>query len=227
MLRAIVIAAGEATRWDNHLGLPKHFAPVDDEPIIERTVRLLLENGVNDIFIVANDDRYFIEGSWLYDPELDPQNGDADKFLSSKELWVDVGRTVVLYGDVFFTERAMRTIINHNKREWTLFCRPEGSDITGTRWGECFAQSFYEEHQKQHYEALLRLVRLYQNGTLNRCGGWEHYRAMLGFPDDKLRKPHVVTTNYVEINDFTEDFDFPSDYDNFIERWNARKETKL
>lgn len=42
--------------------------------------------------------------------------------------------------------------------------------------------------------------------------GWEHYRAMTG--QENLNK-HTVTTNFVEIDDWTEDFDFPKD----LEEW--------
>ena len=67
MTTAIIIAAGEATRWGDYLGTPKHLVKVDDEPIIYRSVRLLLKNGITDINVVGpDDDRYRIEGSNLY-----------------------------------------------------------------------------------------------------------------------------------------------------------------
>src|SRR5690606_37023468 len=106
-------------------------------------------------------------------------NADADKFLSSKHLWNKDGRTLVFYGDCYFTEEAMDTIINFEKEEWTLFCRPNASKITGTPWGECFAQSFYPQHIKRHEDKLNEIAHLHKTKQIKRCGGWEHYRAMV------------------------------------------------
>jgi choline kinase len=117
-MRAVIIAAGEATRWGNYLNTPKHLIEIDGEPILHRTVRLLRLNGVTDIFVVSKDDpRYLIEGANQYIAKLNYENNaDADKFLSSKNLWNTQGRTLVLYGDVYFTYAAMQTICDFDKR---------------------------------------------------------------------------------------------------------------
>jgi choline kinase len=87
-MRAIIIAAGEATRWGNYLGVPKHLIPIDGEPIAKRTIRLLKDRGVSDIFLVGLDsDLYRLTGSKFYLAKKNPEYAGADKFLSSKELW--------------------------------------------------------------------------------------------------------------------------------------------
>ena len=69
-IRAIIIAAGEASRWGNYKGIPKHLIEIDNEPILYRTVRLLKENDLDNIYIVApDDDRYKVPGSKLYIPK--------------------------------------------------------------------------------------------------------------------------------------------------------------
>jgi hypothetical protein len=218
-MRAIIICAGEATRWNNHLGVPKHLAPVDGEPILNRAVRLLQANGVSDIHVVSKDDpRYAIEGASQLIPTLNyADNADADKFLSSKQLWNQEGRTVVFYGDVYFTEAGMARICEYTGTEWTLFCRRDSSKYTGTPWGECFAQSFYPADIPKHEAALHRIAKLYKAGIINRCGGWEHYHAMIGLPDHQVRST-IFKGNFVEIDDFTDDFDYPEDYDRFLAR---------
>ena len=220
-IRAILIAGGEGTRWKNYKNLEKHFAEVDGEPIIQRTVRLLKENGVDDIWIVAKTKKYELGGTKLYIPKFTPEYGDADKFLSSKELWNEDGRTIVFYGDVFFTERAMEKIINHRHRDWLLFARPFASDITGCDCGECFAQSFYHDHIDEHRKALYKLVEYYKTGRLDRIGGWEHYRIMIGLPEEIIHR-QLIGDRFVEINDWTEDFDTPGQYKKFIERYEER-----
>jgi len=225
-MRAIIIAAGEASRWKNHLGIPKHFAPVEDEPIIVRTVRLLKERNIKEIFIVGpDDDRYKIDGSTLYTPVKEPENQDADKFLNSRNLWNNNGRTVVFYGDVFFTEDAMDSIVYSEELKWTLFCRFNASTLTGTKWGECFAQSFYPEDISIHKEKLYYIAELKRKNIIDRCGGWEHYRAMNGAVDKSVNE-HRVYQKYFIIDDWTDDFDYPEDYDRFIKRWNKLKKQK-
>jgi len=222
--RIIIVAAGKANRWNNYLGVAKHFIEIDGEPIIYRLVRLLRERNENDIHVVGLTKDYEIEGSKLYIPNINyKENADADKFLSSKELWSKDERTIVFYGDCYFTEKAIDTILNYQPKEWTLFCRPGKSMITGHKWGECFAQSFYPEHLEKHEENLHQIANLWKRGKIKRCGGWEHYRAMVGL---NLTK-HRMSTNYIEINDFTEDFDSANDYDLWIARYKKAKPSEV
>lgn len=222
-MRAIIIAAGEATRWQNYLGIPKHFAPVDGEPILFRTIRLLKERNITDVFVVGPDsDQYKIPGSTLYVPLKAPENQDADKFLNSKSLWSKECRTVVFYGDVFFTDNAMDFIINFKSSEWTLFCRFDKSSLTGTKWGECFAQSFFPSDISLHEEKLYYIADLKKRNIINRCGGWEHYRAMNGALEKQVNKHKRYQKHFI-IDDWTDDFDYPEDYDRFIKKWNNKK----
>jgi len=224
-MRAIIIAAGDATRWKNYLGIPKHLAPVDGEPILPRTVRLLRERNIDDVHVVGpDDDRYRIPGSVLYIPKKEPENQDADKFLNSRDLWNTEGRTVVFYGDVFFTDSAMDSIVNFPSTEWTLFCRFNKSKITGTNWGECFAQSFYPKDIESHRENLYYIADLHRRNIISRCGGWEHYRAMQGYREKEVNDHRHRDGKFFQIDDWTEDFDHPSDYDRFMALWQASKQ---
>lgn len=223
-MRALIIAAGEATRWNGYLGTRKHFIRIDDEPIIERTGRLLRENGIGALAVVKPEDYNKFQGFKSFAPvvaSLDPTNGDADKFLSSRELWSEDERTVIFYGDVFFTEEAIKKIVEYKGKEWTLFGRAGGSTITGSIYGECFAISFYPKDRKKSLKALESIANDWRTGRLKRCGGWEFYRKIVGIP---ITESHRITTNFVEINDFTEDFDYPEDYDEFIKRYKIYKE---
>lgn len=220
-MRAIIIAAGEATRWANHMGTPKHLVRVDGESILHRTVRLLSENGVDDVWVVSKDDaRYSVQGTKQYIVEPDYEtNADADKFLSSVNLWRSGSeRVLIIYGDCYFTDEAMRIIVNASSRrkDWMLFCRPHKSKVTGSRYGECFCYSFTpDEHGGKIEKELNRLVRLYKEDKIDRIGGWELYRAMSGVSDNKLRV-HRMYGNWYLIDDWTDDFDYPEDYDKWM-----------
>lgn len=205
----IIIAAGDATRWGNYLGCPKHLIKINNEPILNRTVRLFSNNNNNCIYVVGpDDDRYRIDGSKLFVPKKDDGNYGVDKFLNSSSLWNKNGRTIVVYGDVYFTDDAVKTILDYSEREWRLFC--------SFKKGECFAQSFYDEHIDKHNSSLLSIVEKCKNG-LEYTGGWTHYRVMAG--SSILDGPAIDVGMAIAIEDITNDFDYPSDYDKFMKEF--------
>lgn len=212
-MRVIIICAGDATRWNNHLGVSKHLAPINGEPILMRTIRLLKSRGIrkNQIFVVSKEE-YPVDAV-TYIPKLNKQNHDADKFLSSKELWDDEGRTIILYGDVYFSENAIDTILKDESTFWRMFCRPLPSTKYGYPYGECFAVSFMPIDQEYALKNLKKLVYLYKAEVLSRIGGWEWARVMAGVNVSVLHLHHTMLDNYIVIDDETDDMDYPEDYD--------------
>lgn len=210
--RIIIIAAGDATRWGGYLGVAKHYAMIAGEPVIERTVRLLLDRQQDDIWVVSKD--YAIAGVHNYRPKLNPRNHDADKFISSNELWATDKRTIVIYGDVYFTERGIDTILAEDTPLYRLFCRPTGNKSFSYPYGECFALSFHPaDHELLMYN-LKRLVHLYRADVISRIGGWELTRLMASVPIGKMDQHKQWLVNYYVIDDETNDIDYPSDYEN-------------
>lgn len=57
-MRYIIMAAGKGTRWNNHLGVPKHLVKINGETLLGRTTRLLKENDINNYVITTSDSRY-------------------------------------------------------------------------------------------------------------------------------------------------------------------------
>jgi MobA-like NTP transferase domain len=203
--RAIVIAAGEGSRWDDHEGVPKHLAVINGERLIDRTARLFSPHA--EVLVVGREPRYETPYSRRVPPRLNDRHFGADKFLSSRHLWNRDGRTLVLYGDVFFTEAAVRTIIEWPHRDWYLFGRFGPSRIYGGDRGECFAQSFYPDNIPDHLAALRGIVVARRLRHISSIGGWQHYRAMEGFNLDA----HLKGPRFVEIDDATDDLDYPED----------------
>jgi hypothetical protein len=215
---AIVICAGEATRWGNYLNSPKQLIEIEGERILDRTVRLLRKH-TDTVFVVSKpgDLRYESPGATRVDARLDPSNADADKFLSSRHLWSETSRTLIVYGDCWFDEDAVATFFE-DRPDWTLYCRFGGSEITGARSGECWAVGFHPQHHAEYESALHRVAGLWRAGKLKRCGGWETYRAMNGIPDGALRM-HRRYGRHVEVADgWNEDFDKPHHYDDWMAR---------
>jgi len=223
-MRAIIIAAGEGSRWGDYTGVPKHLVKVDGEPILYRTIRLLKENSVNEIIVVGPlDSRYNPNGVNLFVPVKHQEYADADKFLSSEILWNHVGRTITLFGDVFFSKDAITKIVSNNRTSWTVFGRSGRSEFTGTPYGEIFAHSFFPNDIPKHKECLNILVDAVKAKDAKKGNGWEHYKVMRGVRGRDIKKSkNIIDENFIEIDDWTEDFDFPEDYDRFIERRNHK-----
>ena len=208
---AIVMAAGEGSRWNNHLGVPKHLIPLGGETLIERTVRLLRQH-ISEVWVVASGGNQLYRCHEGHTFTIEPLDSDMDKFYSSRRLWQ--GRhAVIVYGDVYFTEAAVETICQPVD-SWQLYCRPTESEITGSPWGECFAYSVPVEDQSWFTDRIEWLAGMFALRVLGRVGGWELYRALL------QQNPviHEMTTHYTVIDDETDDFDYPADFDIFTAR---------
>ena len=205
-MRVIIICAGNGIRWGNYLGVPKHFISINGKKLIQRTVDQFQGE---DIYIVANSTEYQIDGTKLYYPAHESGIGGADKILNSSCLWSNAERTLLVFGDVYFTDEAIKIIKNYPKLDWAAFGRAGRSNITGCSWGELFAFSFHPEQIKDLNYAIDKAISHYKQGCINRCQGWEIYRVW----DNIDPRVHDINEHFVEINDFTDDFDFPGDYD--------------
>lgn len=223
--RMIVTCAGKQTRWGNYLDTPKHLLKIHGERLLDRTVRLIRRFATDaSVAIMALDDAhaaaYDVAGTERFCPVDDMADADAlerhyasPHFMACRARWNAAGRTVVVLGDVFFTERAMQTICSDTTRGVRFYGREKASTITGTPWGELFAISFYPDDHGPIVNASDELRE--------RCEtvrGWQLYRHLNDLPLDAF--PNVIADNdrFVEINDFTDDFDFPNDYDTWITR---------
>lgn len=219
-MRVVIIADGSGSRWGNHLGVPKHLVEVDGESIIHRAQRLFAAAGA-EVLVVASDARYATEHGRLVGANHDYARWlDGDKFASSAHHWHPKDRTIVVYGDVYFTEQAVQTITTHEGRDWTLFGRFGPSSSTGSKHAEIFALSFHPNHHAEMMSALEHVSDLARRRVIDRCGGWELYRAMNGLRESECRhrSPQPQLSRSVVIDDWTEDFDTPADYEMFTAR---------
>lgn len=225
MTRALILCAGDGTRWANYLDVPKQLAPVDDVPILARTIRQLQACGVVDIKVVVKPSEQEINtvaieaGAEVHIARLESGNFEADRFASSRHLWNPDGRTLVLYGDVYYTEEAMSTIVFDERREWQVYGRPKASRLTGCGHGEIFAFSWYPEEYPLIDAKIEYVIGLRQSGVINRALGWELYRALLGRQGIWVRKIKGTSkTRMTRIDDWTDDFDKPKNYETWLYR---------
>ncbi|MEV4672169.1 hypothetical protein AB0K34_11005 [Actinomadura sp. NPDC049382] len=198
-MRVIIACAGPQTKWKNHLGVPSHLVPVDGEPLLHRTIRQA-RAVCRDVHVTApDDDRYTVLGvsRHVRGPEHD------NEYVSTRGLWNDTGRTVLLLGDVYFTDVAIARIVYRPEREYRVFGRRGGSSVTGTPWGEIFAASWWPEQHALLDEHLSRIAGMDK-------AGWRLLRSVQGTDLDRhvTRRPW-----FVKIDDATDDIDFPADYE--------------
>jgi hypothetical protein len=209
--RVIILAAGSGERWKDFRGTPKHLTKIEGKVLLERTCSQFLKY-TDDVCVIGLDERYKVEGTSLY--TIQSQNThwrDAAKFLSSKNLWLNDGRTVLVFGDVYFTSEAVKTLMK-DKDPFKFFLRTGPSELSGARWKEIFGLSFDQNMARTIGQNLLYLVSM---GQIQRQAGWALYRYMIGpAPSGMFENSH-----FVEINDWTEDFDFPED----LEIWEEHR----
>jgi hypothetical protein len=211
--RFIITADGQQTRWNNHLGVSKHMAVVRGEPIIHRTIRLLQDRGESDIILLAHNPDYAYGGVQITTPTWESILHHTGIGISA-HCWHPEHRTIILFGDVYFTNQAMDTILDRDPGKAVLWFGRSHSLNVGSHWKELFGLSFNPITHVYFYRHIrhVREVRF----RLNRGneGGWLLYRSMQGLNIEGSTP--VTTTNFVEIDDETTDFDSPADYDEFI-----------
>lgn len=205
MTRFIIACNGDATRWGNHLGVPKHLAPVGDEPLLYRTVRQASAHGDVHVVAPAGDLRYEAPGATLHTP-----GRATSEYASTRALWSTEDRTVLLLGDVYFTDAAMAAIGGRDGRRYWCFGRHGKSRHTGKPYGEIFAVSWWPGQIGIIDQHLAHCQGLLDTGQSNRPIGWLLLRSIQHTP---LNKHLVSRPWFVEIDDMTDDLDHPADYD--------------
>jgi hypothetical protein len=208
-VRVIVAAAGEAARWGNYLGVPKQLVPIppDGEPLLHRTVRQARDIlGSIDVHVVARgDERFAVDGATTHHVGASPS-----EYASSRPFWATAGRTVLLLGDCYFSDAAMTTIAAHREREYRCFGRYGPSRQTHKRYGEIFAVSWWPAQHRIVDRHLAHAHGLIASGKSNRPPGWLLLRLMQG---TAVARHAVRAPWFVTIDDWTDDFDVPVDYD--------------
>ena len=214
--RVIILCAGEGSRWNNYTGVPKHQVVVEGEILVERTVKQFLKY-TDDIVVVYNDESYQIPGTSSYIANKQENHKIMDKFLSSQDQWSDT-KTIIVFGDVYFTDEAVEAIVT-NDREWCFFLRKGASEITGKSCGEIFGLSFNASFNQTLLDSINNIVLKQNFSNPLFPAGW----ILLGYllKVERIEEIFMLKNSYsyVSIDDWTDDFDYPQDYDS----WNNNR----
>lgn len=208
MTRALVMAGGTDDKWGGYLGVRRHFAPIDGEPLLGRIVRQLHERGM-DVHIVAPDlPEYHLPGTMHVIPSTQEWGMETVNAVAS---WDTAGRTILVYGDTVFSEAAMDTITGYAPRTWQLFGR-FGTSATKP-YGEIFAISFWPQHHGAWLVAMSEAVRLKARHVTRRAGAWEAFRILGGARGRRVSQHRRYPSLMTEIDDATDDIDTPAEYE--------------
>jgi hypothetical protein len=205
-VRVLIAAAGSQHKWGGHLGVPSHLVPdATGEPLLARTIRQARAL-TDDVHLVCPDDsRYDLPGVVRH-----VAGPDGNEYTASRPWWSADGRTVLLLGDVWFTDAAMATIGRGSPTAYRAFGRFAASRHTGTPYGEIFAISWGAQRHTRMDTHLAEVARLRAAGLCMRPPGWVLLRLWQGTPVGRhlVRAPYFVT-----VDDLTDDIDYPADYD--------------
>lgn len=205
--RIIIVAAGNSKRWNDYGGIPKHLVPIENVPLIHRTINQLMQAGMTDLVLVAYDDRYGTCRLVVTKPteSILPDTGIGHSYAH----WCYTGRTIVIFGDVVFSNEAISILLKeHPSNDVMWYGRLGASTTTGHAWKEMFAMSFWPTN----IPALLRrieIVRTLKEKDKKMMGAaWPlHSLQAFGSAGRWERSKWLI-----EIDDLTDDMDTPDDY---------------
>ena len=225
-MKYFILAGGSGTRWNHYQGSDKCLLKIGGEALIDRTVRLLLHYGVTreDIIICPNDEVF---QTIMADGALHEATCARFELLSAKskgeafEMIANIAKEPfsVLFGDVFYTEAIIKDIIDRPVKKWAHWFNPNPNKYTGKPWSEGYCHKVMDWEwwfTKMHEFNQLVETGVIQAGRDYAINGYleERPMSMVYFHDFSY-----MSDVDVYWNDWTDDFDFPVDYDRFIERY--------
>lgn len=182
--------------------------PGEGRTLLARTVAQARE-WTDDVHVTAppGDARYRVAGASVHARTA----AEPSEYASTRGLWSQSARTVLLLGDTYFTAAAVGDIMACPDRDYRVFGRYGRNPVLGTPAGEIYAVSWWPEHHALLDRHLEVVHRTRAAGTVTRPPGWMLLRSWCGLP---LNRHRVRTPPFVELPpDETDDLDRPADWD--------------
>jgi len=204
-MKYIIMAGGAYPDWE----VPKQMIEIHGEPIIGRTIRLLKENGITDINISTDKEVFRQFGVPLLNHENDYCSygyNACDGYWCNAFFPTDEP-TCYLFGDVVFSEEAIKTIIDYDTDGIMLFGSKAPFAPEYPKWYiEPFAFKVTDTDRLKW--AVKEVKRLDNAGAFHRKPiAWEVWNVICG------GDPNTINESYVAINDYTCDIDYPHEID--------------
>lgn len=188
---------------------PKALSVINGEILVERTIRLLKENGINqeDIFISSNEkifDTFGVERLKHYNSYKVENNKVSGYWLDA--YYPTKKQCIYLHGDVYYSENAIRKIISFNPCKNTFIGNELARNKEHKNWGEPFG--WIVVNQEEFIEGIEKTKQLQDEGKLERgyAISWELYRVLNRLDPNKQ---YINDDTYLSIDDETIDIDAP------------------
>lgn len=195
------------TTWGN---TPKQLIEINGERLADRTIRLLKENGIKEIYITSNNPLFDSCGV----VRLEHENNANKYWLDAFYPFDDNDKICYLYGDVYYSKQAIKTIVDYKAKENTLFGTSAAKNIYHNNWGEPFAYKVIDN--KTFKNGIKAVKELQDKGLTNRMPiTWELYRYLNNL-DINIQR--VLDKTYVCIDDETMDIDSPEEVEELRKR---------
>ena len=206
----IIMCGGYYENFKEH----KALTIINGERLVERTIRLLKENGIKDYYISSNDDRFKEYGKTL-------KHENTYKQINGKEegYWVDAyyptnKPCIYLHGDVYYSEDAIKKILNYNPKVNTMIGNQWALNENHDKVGEPFGWIIV--NQKKFRKAIEETKILQDEGKCDRMPvSWELYQVLNGHDVNGF---DISTDTYLPIYDETVDIDYPEQIKKLEER---------
>ena len=193
----------------DHFETPKQLSVIHGERLVDRTIRLLRENGANDIYITATDKRFDTCNA------IRLEHKNSYKYENGKlyGYWLDAfyphfdksDKITYLFGDVYYTKAAITQIVNYQTNGNVMFGSGIAKNEQHQNWGEPFA--YIVNDYKTFMQGVEDVKKLQDEGKTNRIAlVWELYRYLNNLDINVQR---VLDETYVCIDDGTIDIDAP------------------
>lgn len=203
-MKYIIMCGGDYKRWQE----PRQLTKICGEHLVARTIRLLKEQGVQDIAISASHPAFDQFGV----PVLKHNNGFVVRGPENVDgYWCEAfyptdEPVCYLLGDVVFSPEAIRTIVETDTDDIEFFASsPPFSKDYIKPWAEPFA---FKVRNTDHLKNAISLTKQYADrGLFNREPiAWELWQVIQATPLNNINYH-----NYVAINDYTCDIDSGED----------------
>lgn len=189
---------------------PRQLTKINDEPLIARTIRLLKENNVEDILVTSHDKKFDNLGAIRYEAKYNYYIPNYDDYKKTKGYWLNAFPIELLnqpicflFGDVYYSEEAIKTITTTKTDSTLFFCSYENNS------------KYYIKHHdeplaykvvdyKLFKKHINKVKKMKDKGLCCREPiVWELYRSI----NNQDINIHEMTQNYVVINDISCDID--------------------
>ena len=197
-----ILAGGSATRWKGYQGVKnKCYLKIDGETLIDRTIRLLEENGQNNYEVV-------LEG---YGSKREAFEGIARK---------EKGPFGILLGDCYYTEAIIKDAVKRDVDIWTHYYNCWPNYWTGCTWEEGYIHLVPD--WEWWLEKMTEFNKQVESGKIDFRKDFQIDRFLRGYDAEEYR-PNTLDEHDVFWCDETDDFDYPEDYDKFMARHEANR----